>query len=142
MNCKSEMCDEGKFGLKLHETCKIFQLYCEHMNRMFNAFRINLYLCEVYFFPVRSEMRLWQTAKQAVPVSPLAENAFDFLRMNHIIESYTFKFNLELHGRTKTDDILRTQHSYHDPYIEFLQTLFALIVKFLIKKSRKNLFFQ
>jgi hypothetical protein len=138
MNCKSEICDKEKFSLKLHETCKMLKLYCEHINRMFNASCIHLCLCEMYFFSVRSETRLRQSVKQAVPVLPIAENAFDFLHMNHIIGAYAFKLNLELHGRSKTDDTLNIQHSHHDPYIEFVHTLFAPIVKFLIKKSRKN----
>jgi len=138
MNCKSEIYDEEKFSLKVHETCKILKLYCERINKMFSAFYINLCLCEVYFFSVRGETQFWQSVKQAVPVSPIVENAFDFLLMNHIIEAYTFKFNLEIHGRSKTDDVLNTQPSHHGPYIEFLQTLFAFLVKFLIKKSRKN----
>ena len=69
------------------------------------TFRINLCLCKVYFFSVRSEMRPWQSVKQAVPVPPMAENAFDFFSMNHIIETDAVKLNLELHGRSKTEDI-------------------------------------
>jgi hypothetical protein len=109
----------------MHESCKMLKLYCEYINGMLNAFCIHLCLCEMYFSSVRSETQLCQWAKQAVPVSPIAENAHDFLHMNHIIGAHAFKLNLELHGRSKTDDIFNIQHSHHDPYIEFLQTLFA-----------------
>lgn len=133
INSKSEICDEVKFHLKSHESRKMLILFGEYISRMFNALYINWWLCEGVLFLSKKRDANLTDRRQTVPVSPTAQNAFDFPHMNHIIEVYAFKFNLQFHSRSKTDDTLNTQPSHHDPYVKFLKTLSAFILKFVIK---------